>query len=44
MFIYVFFMIFQDRWVQENQGVTFLVAPPKDKTVMVVVHKNRNVM
>jgi hypothetical protein len=24
--------------------VTFLVAPPKDKTVMVVVHKNRNVM
>jgi hypothetical protein len=30
LYIYIF-MIFKVQWVQENQGVTFLVIPPKDR-------------
>jgi hypothetical protein len=26
-----FLWFFKIRWVQKNQGVTFLVVPPKDK-------------
>ncbi len=28
----------------ENQNVTFLVVPPKDRIALVVVHKSINVM
>ncbi len=29
-------MIFKIQWVQENQGVMFLVVPPKDMLALVV--------
>jgi hypothetical protein len=29
-----FLQFFKVLWVQENQGVTFLVIPPKDKTTL----------